>query len=85
MIPPTLVYDFLLSIGMKPFGPYSEFMEMGRPMDLRREAVAKLKALSSGKPVSESGITVNGEYSTTLPMLENGVYLLTLTPEANDN
>jgi beta-xylosidase len=54
---------------------------MGRPMDLSREDVAKLNSLSSGKPESESEVKVKGEFSTTLPMLENSVYLLTLTPK----
>jgi len=71
-------------IGYKLNDPYSEFIGMGRPMDLSRQDVAKLKALSSGKPDSESSVTVNGEYSSTLPMLENSVYLLTFTPEAKD-
>ncbi len=62
--------------------PYSRFLEMGRPMDLSREDVATLNSLSSGKPESESDVNVAGEFSTTLPMLENSVYLLTLTPEA---
>jgi xylan 1,4-beta-xylosidase len=61
--------------------PYSRYLEMGRPMDLSREDVAALNTLSSGKPESESEVTVTGEFSTTLPMLENSVYLVTLTPE----
>jgi len=39
-----------------------------------------LNSLSSGKPESVSDVNVKGEFSTTLPMLENSVYLLTLTP-----
>ena len=71
-------------IGYHHNDPYSRYLEMGRPMDLSREDIAKLKALSSGKPESESSVTVNGEFSTTLPMLENSVYLLIFTPEAKD-
>ena len=44
---------------------------------------AELKALSSNKPVSESDLTIGGSFTATLPMLENSVYLLTLTPEGN--
>jgi hypothetical protein len=55
---------------------------MGRPMDISRQDIAKLKDLSSGKPISESDVNISGEFSKTLPMLENNVYLLTLTPEA---
>jgi xylan 1,4-beta-xylosidase len=68
-------------IGYKHNDPYSRYLEMGRPMDLSREEVARLNALSSGKPESKSEVNVKGEFSTTLPMLENSVYLLTLTPE----
>ncbi len=59
--------------------PYSKYLEMGRPMDLSREEVAELKALSSGKPISESEIKIKGEYTKTLPMLENSVYMVTLS------
>jgi xylan 1,4-beta-xylosidase len=69
-------------IGYQHNDPYSKYLEMGRPTDLTREDVANLKALSSGKPTSESVVTVDDEFSTTLPMLENSVYLLRLTPEA---
>ena len=68
-------------IGYRHNDPYSFYLEMGRPMDLSREDVAKLNSLSSGKPESESEVKVKGEFSTTLPMLENSVYLLTLTPK----
>jgi len=61
--------------------PYTRFIEMGRPMDLSREDVMKLNALSSGKPESESEMKIKGVFSTTLPMLENSAYLLTLTPK----
>jgi len=61
--------------------PYSRFLEMGRPMDLSREDVAKLNDLSSGKPESVSEVKIKGQFSTALPMLENSVYLLTLTPK----
>lgn len=60
--------------------PYSRYLEMGRPMDLSREDVAKLNALSTGKPESVTEIRVKGEFTTTLPMLENSVYFLSLTP-----
>jgi len=68
-------------IGYQHNDPYSRYLEMGRPMDLSREEVAGLNALSSGKPESESDVNVKGEFFTTLPMHENSVYLLTLTPK----
>ncbi|MFZ0963128.1 MAG: hypothetical protein WAO35_19870 [Terriglobia bacterium] len=68
-------------IGYQQNDPYIRYLEMGRPMDLSREDVAMLNSLSSGKPESVSDAKVKGDFSTTLPMLENSVYLLTLTPE----
>jgi len=65
--------------------PYSRYLEMGRPMDLSREDVAKLNSLSSGNPESVSEVKVKGEFTTRLPMLENSVYLLTLTPKNKRN
>lgn len=35
-------------IGYRHNDPYSIYLEMGRPSDLRREDVAKLNALSDG-------------------------------------
>jgi xylan 1,4-beta-xylosidase len=67
-------------IGYQHNDPYSRFLEMGRPMNLSREDVAKLNDLSSGKPESVSEVKVNGEFTSKLPMLENSVYLLTLAP-----
>lgn len=69
-------------IGYQHNDPYSRYLEMGRPMDLSREDVAMLNSVSSGKPESESVVKVKGEFSTTLPMLENSVYFLTLTPQS---
>lgn len=45
-------------IGYNHNDPYSRYLEMGRPVDLKREEVADLKALSSGKPESESEIVI---------------------------
>ncbi len=68
-------------IGYHHNDPYSKYLEMGRPVDLSREEVADLKRLSSGKPESESEVSIKGEFSTTLPMMENSVYMVTLTPQ----
>jgi xylan 1,4-beta-xylosidase len=67
-------------IGYGQNDPYSRYLEMGQPTDLSREAVADLKKLSSGAPVSETTITVSGAFSTSLPMQENSVYLPSLSP-----
>jgi xylan 1,4-beta-xylosidase len=72
-----MVYRF----GYHHNDPYSKYLEMGRPMDMSREELAELKAISSGKPESVSDITIKGEFTTILPMLENSVYMLTLVPK----
>jgi hypothetical protein len=56
---------------------------MGSPSDLSREAVAELKNLSAGRPVSETAVTVtaNGGFETRLPLRENDVYFLVLARE----
>jgi xylan 1,4-beta-xylosidase len=70
-------------IGYGHNDPYSRYLELGRPSDLSREAVKELEALSAEKPVSETTATVasNGNFETTLPLREDDVYFLSLTPE----
>lgn len=72
----------IYQIGYEENDPYSRYLEMGSPADLSREAVAKLKNLSAGKPISEKTITVksDGHFEVTLPLRENDVYFLSLTP-----
>ena len=67
-------------IGYRQNDAYTRYLEMGQPSDLSRQEVAALKSLSSGKPVSEETVTLTGTFSRRLPMRENSVYLLTLTP-----
>lgn len=63
--------------------PYSRYLEPGQPVDLSREAVAGLKKISNGNPVSKTTVTVkaDGLFETTLPLRENDVFLLSLVPE----
>jgi xylan 1,4-beta-xylosidase len=70
-------------IGYHKNDPYSRYLEMGSPADLSREAVAELKNLSAGKPVSETAVAVNsdGNFETSLPLREDDVYFLSLSRE----
>jgi len=68
-------------IGYKQNDPYTRYLEMGSPSNLSREDVAALKKLSAGAPVSDQVVNVTGDFTETLPMQENGVYFLTLTPQ----
>ncbi|HBF34760.1 TPA: glycoside hydrolase [Candidatus Sumerlaeota bacterium] len=69
----------IYKIGYQQNDSYSRYLEMKQPSDLSREAVADLQKLSSGKPVSEKTVQVNGTFTTTLPMQENCVYFLSLS------
>ncbi len=73
----------IYQIGYQQNDPYSRYLEMGSPTDLSREAVAELKNLSAGKPVSEKTVMVggNGEFETALPLRENDVYFVSLERE----
>jgi xylan 1,4-beta-xylosidase len=68
-------------IGYQENDPYSRYLEMGAPFDLSREAVSQLKAISSGKPVSESVVQVKGSFECSLPLATNEVCLVTLTSQ----
>ncbi len=70
-------------IGYEQNDPYSRYLEMDSPSDLSREAVVELKNLSTGKPVSETTVTIgtDGTFKTTVPIREDDVYFLALSPE----
>jgi xylan 1,4-beta-xylosidase len=70
-------------IGHGQNDPYSRYLEIGSPTDLGREAASELKNLSAGKPVSETTVVIgdDGKFESTLPLRENDVYFLSLTPE----
>ncbi len=64
--------------------PYSRYLEMGSPSDLSREAVAELKNLSAGKPISRNDCDrefCRHNFETTLPLREDDVYFLSLSSE----
>jgi xylan 1,4-beta-xylosidase len=69
--------------GFQANDPYSRYLELGKPTNLSREAVAELKNLASDKPVSTSEVTIGapGIFEQTLPLREDDVYLVTLKPE----
>lgn len=67
-------------IGYKQNDPVTRYLEMGQPQDLSREDVAALKQLSNGRPVAESTVTVKGSFQMNLPLDQNSVVFVTLTP-----
>jgi xylan 1,4-beta-xylosidase len=82
-LPPGNYHLKIYQTGYGQNDPYSRYLEMGSPSDLSREAVAELKNLSAGRPVSETAVTVtaNGGFETRLPLRENDVYFLSLARE----
>ncbi len=70
-------------IGYRQNDPYSRYLEMGSPTDLSRADAAELRSLSTGRPVSETTVTVGSEgvFEQTLAQRENDVYLLSLQRE----
>lgn len=69
-------------VGYEKNDAYSRYQEMGSPAELSLKEVAALKDAASGQAESEQEITVGstGEFTHTLPMRTNDVYLVTLTP-----
>jgi len=77
-------YDLTVQqVGDHHNDPYARYLELGRPVDLSRAAVADLQMLSSGSPVSNTTVTVktDGRFETTLALRENEVVFLALVPE----
>src|SRR5262249_16155647 len=70
----------IYQVGYRQNDPYSSYLDIGSPSDLNREAVASLKNLSAGKPVSDTNVVVSasGEFDTVLPLRENDVYFISL-------
>lgn len=68
-------------VGYRQNDAFTAYIDMGSPAQLSKSQVAELKAKSTGKPTQERPIKVgaDGEFSTSLPLRENDVYLLELT------
>ena len=70
-------------IGFEKNDAYSAWLEMGAPAQLTRMQEKNLRAASTGQPEFERDIQIgaDGKYDETLPLRENDVLLLTLTPQ----
>ena len=86
-LPPGQYALTIQQIGYGVNDPYSKYLELGQPTDLNREAIAGLKKISDGNPISRTVSTVkaDGLFETTLPLRENDVFLLSLVPQINKN
>jgi len=72
-------------VGYRINDPYAEYFDLGRPSQLTREQVAKIKAKANGKPAHEGVVEVrrDGAFKKAFPMRENDVYLVRMEPQAN--
>ncbi len=76
-------YKLALSqVGYQKNDAYTAYIRMGSPAQLTRAQVAELKALATGKPFVEKTIRIarDGKYQLDLPLRENDVYLVEITP-----
>ncbi|WP_225318934.1 glycoside hydrolase [Cellvibrio sp. KY-GH-1] len=77
-------YTLLLSqVGYQKNDAYTAYIRMGSPAQLTRAQVAELKSLATGKPFAEKTIRISrdGKYQLDLPLRENDVYLVELSPK----
>jgi xylan 1,4-beta-xylosidase len=73
----------LRQTGFEKNDAYSAYLEMGAPTQLTRAQEKILREASAGRPEFERDIKVgsDGQLDETLPLRENDVLLLTLTPQ----
>ena len=71
-------------VGYRINDPFADYLDLGRPSQLTRPQVAKIKAKNDGKPVRQETATVRkGEVLVReYPLRDNDVYLVTLSRQA---
>lgn len=71
----------IYQIGYKMNDPHTYYVELGRPNQLTKNQVEKMKQLSSGEPILSEIIKINsqGTFEKSLPMRENEVYFIRLS------
>jgi xylan 1,4-beta-xylosidase len=82
-VPPGNYRLALRQTGFDKNDAYSAYLEMGAPPQLTRAQEQKLREASTGKPEFERDVKIgaDGWFDETLPLRENDVLLLTLTPQ----
>jgi xylan 1,4-beta-xylosidase len=82
-VPPGNYRLALRQTGFEKNDAYSAYLEMGAPAQLTRAQEKILHEASTGRPEFERDIKVgaDGQLDETLPLRENDVLLLTLTPK----
>ena len=68
----------LSGTGYKRNDVYTDYLAMGRPSWISREAVKELKEHNNGAPLETEILYIDGSFEKIVPMRENDVYLLEL-------
>ena len=73
----------LYQVGYRANDAYAVYKDLGSPDQLTRAQVQRIRAASDGKPVEQSSVTIpaSAAFNRELPLRQNDVFLLTLTPE----
>jgi xylan 1,4-beta-xylosidase len=71
----------IYKVGYRVNDPYTTYVDMGRPGQLTKEQVQKIKKLNDGSAFSTEMITVNAgkPFQKELEIRENDVFLMTMT------
>jgi xylan 1,4-beta-xylosidase len=79
---PAGIYDLkIYKVGYRVNDPYTTYYDMGRPNQLTKEEVNKIKKLNDGSPIYSEKINVKiGEhFQKELDIRENDVFLITIS------
>jgi xylan 1,4-beta-xylosidase len=82
-IPEGLYMVEIYKVGYRVNDPYTTYFDMGRPGQLTKEQVQKIKNLNDGSAISSEKIKVNdgATFLKGLEIRENDVFLITLTKQ----
>lgn len=85
-LPATKYQMDIYQVGYRVNDPYATYFDLGRPSQLSRSQVKKIKELNNGSAIFSESITVkNGvKFVKELLIRENDVFLLTLTRQKNN-
>ena len=78
---PAGMYNLkIYKVGYRENDPYTTYFDMGRPSQLTKEQVKKIKKLNDGSPIYRGKIEVNTgvPFLKELEIRENDVFLITL-------
>ena len=82
-IPPGMYKVDLYKIGYRVNDPYTTYYDMGRPNQLTKEQVRKIKELNNGSAISSEKVKIKKRTSffKELEIRENDVFLITMTKQ----